>query len=261
MDRAAAGLGNDPATGWFEARAETGPGYALRMAGYADRRAAGRILADLVADVISGAPGRRRGAGQPPGEGRGGDDPVTVLGLPRGGVPVAAEVARRLGAPLDALGVRKLGAPGQPEFAFGAIATGGIRVVSTRAIERIGLTSEALEAIADREAAELARRERVYREGRAPPPLTGRTVVLVDDGLATGATMVVAARAVRAAGPSQVIAALPVASPDGALTVRAEVDVLVCPLTPPDFMSVGAYYGDFTAPTDDEVRALLRASP
>jgi predicted phosphoribosyltransferase len=155
--------------------------------------------------------------------------------------------------------VRKLGAPGQPEFALGAIATGGIRVVNTLAVERLGLSDETMEAIAVRETAELARRERVYREGRPPPLIAGRTVILVDDGLATGATMVVAARAVRRAGPAWLIAALPVASPDGALALRAEVDELVCALTPPDFMAVGEFYDDFAAPTDDEVRSLLHA--
>ncbi|ADP84749.1 phosphoribosyltransferase [Pseudofrankia inefficax] len=249
----------EPVRGPVGGRARTSPGYAVRMAGYTDRREAGRILGDLVAEVIAGAPGSRRGAR--PRHAVGDEGPVTVLGLPRGGVPVAAEVARRLGATLDAIGVRKLGAPGQPEFALGAIATGGVRVLNTRAVERLGLAAEAIEAVAAREATELARRERVYREGRAPPPLAGRTVVLVDDGLATGATMVVAARAVRRAGPRRVIAALPVASPDGALAVRAEVDELVCPLMPPDFMAVGNYYRDFAPPTDDEVHALLRVAP
>ncbi|OHV35815.1 MULTISPECIES: phosphoribosyltransferase [Pseudofrankia] len=211
------------------------------MAGYSDRRAAGLALADRVALVV------------PEGE------PVVVLGLPRGGVPVAAEVARRLSAPLDAFGVRKLGAPRQPEFALGAIATGGIKVVNETIVGRLGLTDGEVEALVVREAAELARREHAYRDGRPPPALAGRTVVLVDDGLATGATMVAAARAARAAGVSRLVAAVPVASPEGADAVRAEVDELVCPLYPPDFLAVGQFYDDFAATSDDEVRDLLGA--
>lgn len=214
-------------------------GYAVDMVGYPDRASAGRVLAELVAAVVPA------------------DGTVTVLGLPRGGVPVAAEVARRLSAPLDAFCVRKLGAPGQPEFALGAIATGGIKVLNTAAVSRLGLTSRDLDEVAARELVELERRERAYRDGRSPPQLTGRTVVLVDDGLATGATMVAALRAVRAARPALVIAAVPVASPEGADAVRAEADELVCPATPADFMAVGQFYDDFSAPTDDEVRRLL----
>jgi predicted phosphoribosyltransferase len=212
------------------------------MAEYADRRAAGRVLAELVAAAV-------------PAEA---PDGVIVLGLPRGGVPVAAEVAHRLGAALDAFGVRKLGAPGQPEFAVGAIATGGLRVVNHEAARRLGLTEQVLETIAVREAAELERREQAYREGRPPPRFAGRTVVLVDDGLATGATMVAAVRAVRRAGARWIVAAVPVGSPEGADAVRAEADMLVCPLLPPGFAAVGLYYADFAAPADAEVRDLLR---
>ncbi|MDT3439656.1 MULTISPECIES: phosphoribosyltransferase [unclassified Pseudofrankia] len=209
------------------------------MTGYADRRAAGRALAGRVVPAV------------PEGE------PVIVLGLPRGGVPVAAEVARRLSAPLEAFGVRKLGAPGQPEFALGAIATGGIRVVNEAVVGRLGLTDAELETLVAREMAELARREHTYRDGRPAPALAGRTVVLVDDGLATGATMVAAARAARAAGAARLVAAVPVASPEGADAVLAEVDELVCPLYPPDFMAVGQFYDDFAATSDEEVRDLL----
>jgi predicted phosphoribosyltransferase len=211
------------------------------MVGYADRRAAGVLLAEGVAAAV------------PVGA------DVIVLGLPRGGVPVAAVVADRLGADLDAFGVRKLGAPGHAEFALGAIATGGVRVMNTAAVRGLGCTDEELAAIVDRERAELARRERAYRDDRGPPALSGRIVVLVDDGLATGATMVAAARAVRMAGPIRIIAAVPVASPDGANAVRAEVDDLVCPHVPAGFAAVGQYYEDFSAPSDPDVRALLLA--
>ncbi|MBL7499585.1 phosphoribosyltransferase [Frankia sp. CNm7] len=209
------------------------------MTGYADRRAAGCVLAGRVAAVVPM------------------DEPVTVLGLPRGGVPVAAEIARRLNAPLDAFAVRKLGAPGQPEFALGAIATGGTRVVNAATVLRLGLADAEVEAIAEREATELARRERAYRDGRPPPAITGRTVVLVDDGLATGATMVAAARAARREAPARLVAAVPVASPEGADMVRAEVDEFVCPLTPEHFAAVGQFYDNFAATSDDEVHDLL----
>jgi predicted phosphoribosyltransferase len=209
------------------------------MAGYTDRRAAGRVLAGAVALAVRPS------------------EPVIVLGLPRGGVPVAAQVARRLSAPLDAYGVRKLGAPGQPEFALGAIATGGVQVVSAAAVAGLGLGADVLAAVVAREAAELARRERAYRDGRPPPRLAGRTAVLVDDGLATGATMVAAARAARAAGANRLVAAVPVASSEGADAVRAEVDELVCPLIPPDFRAVGQFYDDFASTSDEEVRDLL----
>jgi len=211
------------------------------MAGYPDRRAAGRVLGDQVALVV------------PEGE------PTIVLGLPRGGVPVAAEVARRLGVPLDTFGVRKLGAPGQPEFALGAIATGGIRVVNEAVVSRLGLARGEFDALVAREAAELARREHAYRDGRPPPAIAGKTVVLVDDGLATGATMVAAVRAAWVPGPARLIAATPVASLEGAAAVRAEVDEFVCPLYPPDFMAVGQFYDDFAATSDDEVRDLVGA--
>lgn len=203
---------------------------------FADRREAGAQLADRL-------------AGRP--------TDVLVVGLPRGGVPVAAEVAHRLGAELDALTVRKLGAPGQPEFAIGAIATGGIRVVNEPAVRRLGLAAEAVDAIADSEGRELARREHAYRGDRPPPALAGREVIVVDDGLATGATMVAAVRAVRCAGAARVTAAVPVASGQGADALRPEVDTLVCLAVPDNFVAVGPYYRDFGATTDDEVRGLL----
>jgi predicted phosphoribosyltransferase len=209
---------------------------------FAGRREAGIGLADRVAAVIPA-----------------GTD-VIVLGLPRGGVPVAFEVARRLDAPLDAFGVRKLGAPGQPEFALGAIATGGTRVVNRAAMRRLGLAPSELDALAERESLELARREHAYRDDRPAPEFAARTVVVVDDGLATGATMVAAVRALRAAGAARIVAAAPVGSPEACAAVRPEVDELVCPQVPDDFMAVGLFYRDFDPPSDDEVRRLLAGS-
>jgi len=185
---------------------------------------------------------------------------VLVLGLPRGGIPVAAEVARRLAAELDAFTVRKLGAPRQPEFAIGAIATGGIQVVNQTALRRLRLSEADVAGIAEREGRELARQERAYRDDRPPPAATGRTVVLVDDGVATGATMVAAARTLRTAGPALLVAAAPVASVPGAAALEPEVDALVCLATPADFTAVGACYRNFDPTTDDEVRALLASS-
>jgi predicted phosphoribosyltransferase len=156
--------------------------------------------------------------------------------------------------------VRKLGAPGQPEFALGAIATGGTRVVNRTALRRLGLPPAEVDALAERERRELARREHAYREDRPAPALTARTVVVVDDGLATGATMVAAVRALRVAGAGRIVAAVPVGSPEACVAVRAEADDLVCPEVPADFMAVGLFYRDFDPPTDDEVRSMLAGS-
>lgn len=183
-----------------------------------------------------------------------------VLALPRGGVPVGAEVAKALGAPLDVLVVRKLGLPGFPEVAMGAIASGGARVLDEDRVRELGVPSELVARVERAEAAELARRDALYRGGRPPADLTGRTVVLVDDGLATGATMTAAARAVRRRGPARLVVAVPVA-PAGALAaVREEADAVVCADVPPVFHAVGASYEDFAQTTDDEVRRLLEAS-
>jgi predicted phosphoribosyltransferase len=188
-------------------------------------------------------------------------DDTIVLGLPRGGVPVAFEIAEALGAPLDVFVVRKLGVPGREELALGAIASGGVRVVNRRVVEQLSIPPDLVEAIAAGEGAELARRERDYRGGRPPRDLTERTVILVDDGLATGATMLAAIRAVRQQRPARVVVAVPVAPHEVCEALRREADEVVCLLTPAAFRSVGTWYDDFSQTSDDEVRALLRASP
>ena len=181
---------------------------------------------------------------------------VHVLGLPRGGVPVAFEVAQALHAPLGVLVVRKLGVPGHPEYAMGAIAP-GVRVLDDALVRRIGLDEAALQQVIATEQQELARRERLYRGDRPPPALQGRTAILVDDGLATGATMRAAARALRAMGPARCVLAVPVAAADTCAAMRQEADEVVCATTPAPFLSVGHWYDDFSQTGDDEVRALL----
>jgi predicted phosphoribosyltransferase len=180
-----------------------------------------------------------------------------VLGLPRGGVPVAYEVARALGAPLDVFLVRKLGSPRDPEFAFGAIASGGVRVLHEADVADLGLDAAAVAAIEERERRELLRREKLYREGRPPAPLAGRIAVLVDDGLATGATMTAAVRAARLAGAARVVAAAPVSSVEAAESLSREADQVVCANFPPFFLSVGSFYRSFPQTTDAEVREFL----
>lgn len=182
---------------------------------------------------------------------------VIVLGLPRGGVPVAFEVADVLDAPLDVLLVRKLGVPGHEELAMGAIASGGVRVLNEDLVVELGIPSQVVDAIAAREQEELRRRERSYRGERPSPSLEGRTVVLVDDGLATGATMRAGAQAVRQLRPAAVVVAVPVAPPDAVDALRREVDEVVTLLTPDRLMSVGQWYSDFSQTTDGEVRDLL----
>lgn len=187
-------------------------------------------------------------------------DPV-VLGLPRGGVPVAYEVARALGAPLDVVVVRKLGVPYRPELGFGAIGEGGARVISDEIVRHAGVREKDLEAVERAEEAELLRRAQTYREGRPRLPLEGRTVVVVDDGVATGATARAACQVVRAQGASHVVLAVPVASPDVAARLREDVDEVVCLSTPHLFSAVGEWYRDFSQTSDEEVVSLLaRAS-
>lgn len=205
---------------------------------YQDRPEAGRLLAQHVAMS------------------HGGED-VVVLALPRGGVPVAAEVAEALDAPLDVIVVRKLGVPGQEELAMGAVASGGVRVLNEEVVQALGIPRGAIEAVTAVEEAELARRERLYRGDRPYPELAGRTVVLVDDGLATGATMRAAVAATREHRPAAVVVAVPVAPRDTVELLRREADDVVCPATPEPFLGVGMWYEDFRQTTDDEVRELL----
>jgi erythromycin esterase-like protein/predicted phosphoribosyltransferase len=205
---------------------------------FSDRSQAGRMLAERLRDY------------------RGRDD-VIVLGLPRGGVPVAWQVARELDAPIDVYLVRKLGVPGHEELALGAIATGGVRVLNKELIERLGLPTEWLEAIDAKERRELERRERAYRGSRPPPDLAGRVVILVDDGLATGSTMLAAVQAVRQDDPAKIVVAVPVAAPEVCSALRSAADEVICALTPQPMHAVGLWYDDFSQTSDEEVRDLL----
>ncbi len=182
---------------------------------------------------------------------------VIVLGLPRGGVPVAYEVARELGAPMDVFLVRKLGTPGHEELALGAIASGGVRVLNRRVIDMLAIPERTVAAVAAQEQQELERREREYRDGRPVPDLVGRTAILVDDGLATGSTMRAAAAAVRAQGPARTVVAVPVAAPETCEALRGEVDEVICAATPEPFRAVGFWYEQFEQTSDAEVRELL----
>jgi len=205
---------------------------------FRDRTGAGKVLAELVArSVPDGSP--------------------VVLALPRGGVPVAYEVARALGAELDVFLVRKLGLPGQEELAIGAVATGGVRVLNTHLVAELQLSPNLIDQIAAREEQELKRREDLYREGRPRIPVQGRTVILVDDGLATGASMKAAAQALRREGPDRIIVAVPVAAEQTCDEFRMQVDAIVCAHTPEPFMGVGIWYTDFSQTTDQEVQNLL----
>ncbi len=212
--------------------------------GYPDRTAAGRELAPLVAAELAETA-----------------DPhsVLVLGLARGGVPVAAPIAKALGAELDVLVVRKIGAPGHEELAIGAIASGGAQVLNTDLIAQLGLSPALVERQAARAREELTDRERRLRGGRPFPSMEGRAVVLVDDGLATGATMKAAARAVGTAGPRRIVVAVPVGAPDTCPEVAELVDDLICPLRPAGFHAVGQWYDDFKPTTDRDVADLLTA--
>ena len=209
---------------------------------FRDRTEAGRRLAEKL----------DRYAGQPD---------VIVLALPRGGVPVAYEVAMALNAPLDVYLVRKLGVPGHEELAMGAIATGGVRVLVPEVIQETGVPEAAVDRVAAQEQRELERRERAFRGDRPPVDVRGRTVILVDDGLATGATMRAAIAALRLQDPARVVVAVPTAAPATCESMRGEVDEVVCAITPEPFYAVGLWYDDFSQTTDEEVRGLLeRAS-
>jgi predicted phosphoribosyltransferase len=208
------------------------------MRRFLDRFEAGRLLAERL----------RHYAGR---------DDVVVLALPRGGVPVAHEIARALDAPLDVFIVRKLGAPGHEELAFGAIATGGVRVLNADVVRDLGISPAWIEAVTEQQQRELERRERVYRDDRPPPDVTGKTAILVDDGLATGSTMWAAVRALRRLGPARIVVAVPVADPDVCAGLRTEAEEVVCLDTPRPLRAVGAWYEDFSQTTDEEVRELL----
>ena len=185
---------------------------------------------------------------------------VVVLGLPRGGVPVAFEVAVALRAPLDVFIVRKLGVPGHAEYAMGALASGGVRVLNEELVRRLALPPAAVEAVLHAEQRELERREELYRGARPAPQVRGRTALLVDDGLATGATMLAAVRALRRQRPAHVVVAVPVGAVDSCELLRGEADEVVCASTPEPFRAVGAWYRDFGQTGDDEVRELLARS-
>lgn len=205
---------------------------------FADRRAAGHELAKRLA-------------------GYGNREDVVVLGLPRGGIPVAYEVARALGAPLDVLVVRKLGVPGHEELAAGAIASGGVRALNDDVVAAIGLQDAEIDAIARREGQELERRERLYRGDREPVEVAGRTTIVVDDGLATGATMRAAVMALRRRDAASIVVAVPTGSPETCEEIARSADQVVCIRTPHPFVAVGLWYRQFAPTTDEEVRALL----
>lgn len=185
---------------------------------------------------------------------------VVVLGLPRGGVPVAFAVAHALAAPLDVFVVRKLGAPGQEELAMGAIASGGVRVLNEDVVAALDIPEDTIQATTVRQLEELRRREDLYRAGRPLVDVTGKTVILIDDGLATGSTMRAAVRALRQKGPARVVVAVPVAAEATCEQLRLEADEVVCVMTPEPFYAVGLWYQDFAQTTDQQVRELLERS-
>lgn len=190
-------------------------------------------------------------------EGFAGRDDVIVLGLPRGGVVVASEVARALKAPLDVYLVRKLGVPGHEELALGAIASGGVTVLNQDVLQALQVTQAEIEAVTEREKAVLERREQLYRGHSRPLELSGKTVIVVDDGLATGATMRTAIRSIRDHTPARIVAAVPVAPPETCARLEREADEAVCLLTPEPFYAIGAWYQDFSQTRDEEVVDLL----
>jgi len=186
-----------------------------------------------------------------------GRNDVIVLGLPRGGVPVAYEVAQRLGVPLDVFIVRKLGVPGFEELAAGAIASGGVRVLNEDVLRALPKADQIIESVTEKETAELERREKIYRDDRPAPELRDRVVILVDDGLATGATMRAAVKALRQRGVAKIVVAVPVGPPDTCREFEDEADETICASAPEFFQAVGQYYEDFSQTSDEEVRDLL----
>ncbi len=209
------------------------------MLPFRDRREAGQRLAEAL-------------------KAHGNRDDVVVLALPRGGVPVAFEIARALHAPLDVFLVRKLGAPGHPEFAMGAIAAGGVQVLSQDVIAQLGISRAMVEQVAARERVELERRDKAYHADRPKAPLQGKTVIVIDDGLATGSTMEAAVSALRQSGAARIIAAAPVGAPESCRRLRAVADEVVCLETPEPFNAVGLWYRQFDQTADSEVVVLLR---
>lgn len=207
---------------------------------FADRQDAGQKLAEKLTEYA-------------------GRDDVIILALPRGGVPVAFEVAKKLNAPLDVFLVRKLGVPGHEELAMGAIASGGTRVLNQDVVGPLRIPEQTIDDVARVEQAELERRERAYRDDRPLPAVKDRAVILIDDGLATGATMRAAVAALRLLEPKELIVAVPVSAPETCDELRDEADTVVCAVTPRPFYGVGMWYSDFSQTTDEEVRDLLQS--
>jgi predicted phosphoribosyltransferase len=206
---------------------------------FLDRTEAGRVLASRLSQFAQ-------------------SKDVVILGLPRGGIPVAFEVARTLNIPLDVFVVRKLGVPGQEELAMGAIASSGIRVVNRTVVDALGITIQEIDRAAAEERAELERRELEYRNGRPMIDVRDRTAILVDDGLATGSSMRVAAMALRKKAPARIVIAVPVAAPSTCEELESEAEEVVCAVTPESFRAVGEWYRDFRQTSDQEVRDLLQ---
>ena len=233
---------------WFANRAEAGRVLAQRLETFAGRAGSREVRRESPSGVHSGVH-----SGVPSDV----SSKLVVLGLPRGGVPVAAEVAAHLHAPLDCWLVRKLGLPGHAEFAMGALASGGDVEVDEVLLRELGVGRAAVDEVARRERAELERRERLYRRGRPPPEIAGRVVIVVDDGMATGATMRAVVNALRKGRPARIIVAVPVASREACLEIGELADECVCVAVPEPFRAVGMFYGDFSPTSDEEVLACL----